>query len=55
MKNRILSLVVLAILSLASCSNDDDSVTPNTNNTTDQAKTFRLTLRNAVNYLSVKK
>lgn len=55
MKNRILSLAALAILSLTSCSNDDDSTTPSINNTPDQAKTFRLTLRNAVNYLSVKK
>jgi hypothetical protein len=55
MKNEILTIAALALLSLTSCSNDDDATTNNANTNSDQAKTFRLTLKNAVNYLSVKK
>jgi len=54
MKKKILSLALLAFIGLTSCSNDDDAsinITPNEPETS----TFRLTLRNAVNYLNVKK
>ena len=55
MKNRILSIAVLALMSLTSCSSDDDAGVINTNtNNNDQTRTFKLTLRNAINYLNVK-
>ncbi len=57
MKKSILSLAVLATMGLTSCSNDDDVNDPTVETPTNEveAKTFRLTLKNAINYLSAKK
>jgi len=56
MKKTILSIVLLAIFGLTSCSSDDDSVNPNNGNPDElQTRTFRLTLKNAINYLNVKR
>jgi len=56
MKKTILSVALLAMIGLTSCSNDDDSlVAGDTNPDTPEARTFRLTLRNAINFLNVKK
>ncbi len=60
MKKKILSLVVLAAIGFTSCSTDDDTNIAEIENQQEEvlevpATTFRLTLKNAVNYLSVKK
>ena len=53
MKKTILTLSVAVLAILASCSTDDSI---NQDTTPELAKnTFRLTLRNAINYVSVKK
>jgi len=56
MKKSILSIAILALLGLNSCSNDDDAIiAENVNPEVSQPSTFRLTLTNAINYLNVKK
>ena len=52
MKKKILSLTALVLITLTSCSNDDDvQLDPQQEVPT---TSFRLTLRNAINYLNVK-
>lgn len=51
LKFKFLSIAFLAIIVLTSCSSDDDNnVTPPV-----ETNTFRVTLKNAINYLNVKK
>ena len=55
MKRQVLSIALIALLGFTSCNNDDD------NNNQDQQEevvpttSFRLTLRNAINYVNVKR
>ncbi|WP_407264589.1 spondin domain-containing protein [Tenacibaculum maritimum] len=51
MKIKFLSLALVSAMALTSCSNDDDNVVIPQDNT----KTFKLTLKNAINYVNVKK
>jgi len=51
MKTKILSLALISLLAFTSCSDDDDAIIVSNNET----KTFKLTLKNAINYLNVKK
>lgn len=53
MKKTILTLACLSLIVLTSCSEESEIISEQT--PTVQASTFRLTLKNAVNYLSVKK
>lgn len=52
MKKTILSLTLLGLLGFTSCNSDDDATITNNNNV--ESTTFRVTLKNAVNYLAVK-
>lgn len=53
MRTKILPIVLIALLSLTSCNDNDETII--IDDTNEELRTFRLTLRNAVNYLSVKK
>lgn len=53
MKKTILSLAFVSLIALTSCSEDSEIINQETPEA--QASTFKLTLKNAVNYLSVKK
>lgn len=55
MKKTILSVVLLAILGFTSCSSDDNDVSELLEETPEVATTFRVTIKNAINYLAVKR
>lgn len=55
MKKTILSALIAATIGLTSCSSDDNEVLEQLEETPDVATTFRITIKNAINYLAVKR